>query len=124
MRELHVIVHEDAVKAYADTGCNLAQQVMNEIRAIKATKDYLELYFYMESSSLHPNMPSPSNDLQVFVSGGYYRTCCTMQLFELKKAGYNARFHPSANYPGQGVLPSVLLQDILEQFPDFYNTED
>jgi len=121
MRELHVIVHEDAVKAYADMGAGVAQQVLDEIRQIKASKEYLELHHSRSPNNLHPDMPPASEDLQVVVSGGYKGTCCTFQLFALREAGYKARFHPTANCPGQGHAPSILLRDIDEKYPDFYD---
>ena len=121
MRELHVIIHEDAVRAYADMGSSTAKSVLGEISQIKTTQNYLEIPSHWKPYELHPDMPLPADDLQVFVSGGYKGTCCTMQLFKLKESGYNAKFHPTANCPGQGILPSMILRDIEEKYPDFYD---
>jgi len=121
MKELHIIVHEDAVKVYADMGSGFALQVMNEISQIKATKDFLELHDSRNPNDLHPDMPPISDDLQVFVSGGYRDTCCTFQLFKLRETGYHARFHPRAICSGQGRPPSMLLREIHEKYPDFYD---
>lgn len=118
-RELFIIVHEDAVRNYADFGSTDAQKALEEIGKIKKTKDYLEID-NAEPHKLHPDMPPKSDDLEVFVAGGFTTACCTMQLFRLKEDGYNARFYRDGLCPGQARAPLFMLDTIREKYPDFY----
>ncbi|MDD5651454.1 MAG: hypothetical protein PHF86_13745 [Candidatus Nanoarchaeia archaeon] len=120
MKELHIIVHEEAVEAYADLGLSTAKEVLKKLQEIKSSQNYLEISEFKNPNKLHSDMPNPSEDLEIIVSGGYTKTCCTMQLFALKKAGYNARFHPTACCPGQGSLGSIMMKEILEEYPNFF----
>jgi|SRR3989338_2233055 len=121
MSELHIIVHEDAVKAYANIGSGAAKQALDEIERIKTSQKYLGIPSHHEPKELHPDMPLPTDDLQVFVSGGYRDTCCLQQLFALREAGYKAKFHPIASCPGRGRLPSTMLREIETKYPDLYD---
>ena len=123
MKELHVIVHEEAVESYASLHSEYAARVLAEIAEIKSTKEYLEIPSRVDPHKLHPNMPPPTEDLQVIVSGGYLRACATMQLFALKQAGYTAEFHPTAVHDGYAVVyNSAMLKTIKEKYPDFYDS--
>jgi hypothetical protein len=97
MRELHVIVKEEAVRTFASGKGEMrehARQVMAEIERIKRNKDYLMIDDF--SYQLHPRMPSPSDNLIVWVSGGLKNIACTLQLYNLRLRGYLAMFHPTA----------------------------
>jgi len=96
MRELHVIVKEEAVRLFAESPGEIgqhAQEILREIIRIKQEKDYLLVDDF--SYKLHPRMPRPSSDLVVFVSGGLKNIACTLQLYNLRKRGYTALFHPT-----------------------------
>jgi hypothetical protein len=97
MRELHVIVKEEDIHKLTVWGGDMAehaQQVLREISRIKLEKEYLPVNG--SSSELPPGMPKPSPELIVFVSGGLKNMACTLQLYNLRLAGYTAFFHPTA----------------------------
>lgn len=122
--ELHIIVHEEAVRTYANLGSKAAQKVIDEIQNIKENQSYLEIGELQSPNELHNEMPPPSEDLRVIVSGGYEQACCTFQLFILRESGYQAKFHPTAKYRSSiSFTPGALLSDIEENYPDFYSTE-
>jgi len=47
---------------------------------LKEQKHILGIPSTSNPYELHPDMPTPSDDLEVIVSGGF-NTCCTLQLF-------------------------------------------
>ena len=120
VRELYIIVHEDAVGSYACLGSPQAKRAMGEIEKIKSGKDYLEIDSW-NPNELHPDMPPKSDDLRVFVAGGFLHACCTMQMFRLKEEGYDASFLLNGTCPGQARAPLHMMEIIREKYPDFYN---
>jgi len=117
MNRLYVIVHPDSCKAYI--GSEDAKKALFEIERIKSSESYLIIRSIEQPYQLHRDMPEPSENLEVIVCGGFKHTCVTMQLFNLREEGYNARFHPFACCPGQGRLPFTMLKEIDERYPDF-----
>ncbi len=98
-RDLYIIVKEEDVRIVAeDTIGNLAlkaRSVHKEIEKIRQGSEHLDVN---SSYELHPQMSffPPSKNLKVWVCGGMKYACCSLQLYNLRKAGYNADYHPNA----------------------------
>lgn len=120
MLKLHIIVHEEAVVTYDRIGSTQAKQVLEEIARIKRECTYLEIPDHFPPGELPHNMPAPSPDLEVLVSGGYTYTCCTGQLLTLKYEGYNAKFNPEGCFKGNPTY-SPLYRTAISRYPDFYD---
>lgn len=110
-RELHVVVHEDSLIFYALKGDKTAERILDELRRIRREKDHLLIWDEGTAFKLDPHMPPPSDDLNVIVCGGYMYECCSMQLYTLRKAGYNAEFHETACFDNGEKMPADLLPD-------------
>ena len=121
MKELHVIVHEGAVRAYANLGIDFAVAALKEIERLKKTSCVFEISDFVDPCLLHPDMPPPSSDLRVLVSGGYTYACVSLQLLYLRDNGYDAHLYLSACCPGITELPLAALIEITEKYRDFWD---
>ena len=90
--KLYVIVHGD----YLPVTVNGTADCRKEIARIKNEEAFLEVSG--DAGQVHPDMPSPSDDLEVLVCGGIRNACCSAQLRALQAKGYNADYHDPACY--------------------------
>ncbi len=120
--KLFIIVHENAIKSYVhnnhDSLESDARRVLKTIQEIKKREPSLEI----ENGSalnLHPEMPTPDNELEILVCGEYKQTCCAMQLYSLRKAGYSVSFREDACFDNHLRWPSPPT-DLKETIPELF----
>lgn len=95
VRELHVIVHKGIVEHCAGKSPR-AKRVWENIQRIMATEPYLEIH---ENPNIpHPDMPIPTDDLVVLVSGAQTTNCVEKQWFALGQLNYRSRINYDACY--------------------------
>jgi hypothetical protein len=69
-------------------------------------------------------MPPPAPDMMVWVSGVSKYLACAIQLYYLRRAGYNAAFHPKAcldSFSLRVVYPDhfPFFRELVPEFPDY-----
>lgn len=64
-----------------------------EIERIREKEEHREIQENDSPDMLSGNMPPPSEDLLVYVVGGYIDLCVDVQLCTLRRAGYSAELH-------------------------------
>jgi hypothetical protein len=118
-KELHVIVHRDSLNVFAFRRDKEAEKAVDEIYKIWREKDYIMIWDHNKKPyKLSRDMPEPSDGLEVIVSGGYKYMCCSLQLYVLRKAGYNARFHETACFDNGERMP-ILPDGFREVVPEY-----
>ena len=123
MKELYVIVKEEDVRIVAEGPIGgfsrKAKKVLEDIARIKDSSAYLAVD--EDSFRLHPAMPLPSDELRVWVCGGFTHGTCALQLYSLRKAGYDAYYHSTAclDFLGRLVDPKQL-PNFRELVPEYY----
>ncbi len=91
-QEFHVIVHAGVVQSLIDRSPQ-ARAAWENIQGIINSEKYFKVCGDPNTPPL--NLPAPSPDLTVLVSGGMTSNCVEKQVFALGEAGYRAR----TNYP-------------------------
>lgn len=95
VRELHVIVHKGIVEHCASKSL-VAKKAWENIQRIMATESYLEIHG--NPNIPHPDIPIPTDDLVVLVSGAMTTNCVEKQWFALGELGYRSRINHDACY--------------------------
>ena len=119
VKELHVIVHEESVNAYASIGSQQANRVKKIIGEIKKNNNYINIIRAMNPLFVHPSMPQP-NGVQILVSGAQKGQCVALQVYALRKKGYDAVFNDQACYDNLDRFPdSALPEDFRDVVPEY-----
>lgn len=90
-KQLYLIVHEDCIDEGRQT--NQSKRVKQELERVRREEDFLPIE---ELHILHPDMPEPSQDLEVMVCGAYYGKevwCINRHMKTLKNSGYKAKIY-------------------------------
>lgn len=91
-QKFHVIVHPAVVQSSIDRSPR-ARAAWDNIQRIMDSEEHFKVCG--NPNTLPLNLPAPSPDLIVLVSGGMTSNCVEKQVFALGEAGYRARI----NYP-------------------------
>ncbi len=95
--QIYMVVHEYAIQPLVDNGDEDAIQVCKTIENIKKKHIYLEKTLEdLKSWSphlLHPDLPFPSDNLEISIVGAFKEACCVYELKTLLKHGYNAKLY-------------------------------
>ena len=89
---LYVIVH-DSLLYGNDYDDEKRTPIREEIARIRREENYREIREYDFPDRLPKNMPPPSENLTVYVVGGYIDLCVAFQLDTLRNGGYSAEIH-------------------------------
>lgn len=90
-RSLYVIVHDYILyRGMLDDERTSARE---EIERIRREEEHREILENDSPDILAENMPPPSEDLLVYVVGGYIDLCVDVQLHALQRADYSAKVH-------------------------------
>lgn len=132
-REINIVVNSFYIKAVADMGSEEGVRTLEEIAAIKQdTKngnEYREVdisgWFVSNShdllEDLDLNLPDPAPDLVIKVCGVNSDISNLILTLELRRNGFNAGFNRKASCTGRTEPPQTVVNDILDEFPDFFN---
>lgn len=126
-RIIHVIVNPQFLKDTAQMGNSEAQRALKKIEQWRTDGELKEVNISGWAASrtkdllgdLRLDLPYPDSSFQVDVCGVNTDVSNIVLLYELRRAGYTAKFSKIASCAGRTEPPQMVINHILDEFPDF-----